>query len=79
MTRNRSSDVNGRYRLSGAHQGIQVTLLVLTLNLRMREMDHSVLEAPPLAVSKDEIEPIMHAAERVPVTSMEAYAFQNWI
>ena len=54
MKRNRPSDVTGRYRLSGAHQGIQGTLLVLTLDLRMHEMDHSVLEAPPLAVSKDE-------------------------
>ncbi|CAL8253022.1 unnamed protein product [Boreogadus saida] len=27
--RNRSSDVTGRYRLSGAHQGSQVTLLIL--------------------------------------------------
>ena len=44
--RNRSSDVTGRYRLSGAHQGSQVTLLVLTLDLSMREMDRSVLEAP---------------------------------
>ena len=26
----------------------------------MREMDHSVLEAPPLAVSKDEIELAWH-------------------
>ncbi|CAL8366455.1 unnamed protein product [Boreogadus saida] len=42
MKRNRSSDVTS---------GSQVTLLVLTLDLRMSEMDHSVLEAPRLVFS----------------------------
>ena len=33
-----------------------MNLLVLKLELPMREMDHSAIEAVPLAVSKDEIE-----------------------
>lgn len=56
MKRNRSSDVTGRYRLTGVTRGHRRLCWYKHSTCACARRIHSVHEAPPLAVSKDETE-----------------------